>query len=255
MKTSSRDTGATALVHLVATLEREFRATRFVQQGIHRKKGCKVVITCGSKVVPESRFASCAKTWEQPKSQRRLQLCVYTTLHSNRHSPLQLGVAPNFATTLVVKYARRCPEGRWSCFVTIGAFRLSAAPFQGSPRTFLNLRATNLPSGGTRCADLAFLTPLSVMMMCSSVMGALPTQIPWPHFWSRLPASTAVYLYSTLSPKKLHLACVRLPRDACKCCSALALNLVSRQAPRRVTYQPSHQDAVAGHLLPQEIFE
>ena len=54
----------------------------------------------------------------------------------------------------------------------------------------------------TMHTDLAFLTPLSVMMMCSSVMGDLPTQIPWPHFWSRLRAGTAVYLYSTLSSKR-----------------------------------------------------
>ena len=60
------------------------------------------------------------------------------------------------------------------------AFKLSALPFQGSPRTFFNSLITNLSSGGTRCNDLAFWTPFSVRMMCSSVIGALPTQIPWP---------------------------------------------------------------------------
>ena len=51
-------------------------------------------------------------------------------------------------------------------------------PFQGSPRTLLNSLITNLSSGGTRCNDRAFLTPFSMRMMCSSVIGALPTQIP-----------------------------------------------------------------------------
>ena len=87
--------------------------------------------------------------------------------------PLQPSVAPCLATTLVVKYTRRCLDGPWSCCVTIVAFK-----FQGSPRTFFNSLITNLSSGGTRCNDLAFWTPLSVRMMCSSVIGALPTQIP-----------------------------------------------------------------------------
>ena len=92
--------------------------------------------------------------------------------------PLQPGVAPCLATTLVVKYTRRCPEGPWSCCVTIVAFKFSALPFQESPRTFFNSLVTNLSSSGTRWNDVAFRTPFPVRMMCSSVIGALPTQIP-----------------------------------------------------------------------------
>ena len=62
-----------------------------------------------------------------------------------------------------------------SCCVTAVAFKLSALPFQGSPRTFFNSLITNLSLGGTRCNDLAFWTAFSVRMMCSSVIGALPT--------------------------------------------------------------------------------
>ena len=58
--------------------------------------------------------------------------------------PPQPGVAPNLAATLVVKYTRRCPDGPWSCCVTIAAFQVSALPFQGSPRTFFNSLITNL---------------------------------------------------------------------------------------------------------------
>ena len=47
--------------------------------------------------------------------------------------PLQPGVAPNIATTLVVKNTRGCPDGPWSSCVTIVAFKFSALPFQGSP--------------------------------------------------------------------------------------------------------------------------
>ena len=91
--------------------------------------------------------------------------------HRTRHAsvcgpkptqPLQPGVAPCLATTVVVKYTRRCPDGPWSCCVTIVAFKFSALPFQGSPRTFFNSLITNLSSGGTRCNDLAFWTPFSV---------------------------------------------------------------------------------------------
>ena len=77
---------------------------------------------------------------------------------------LHPGVAPCLATTRVVEYTRRCPDGPWSCCVTIVAFKFSALPFQGSPRTF-NSPITNLSSGGTRCNDLAFWTPFSVRMM------------------------------------------------------------------------------------------
>ena len=76
--------------------------------------------------------------------------------------PLQPGVAPCLATTLVVKYTRRCPDGPWSCCVTIVAFKFSALPLHGSPRTFFNSLITNLSSGGTRCNDLAFWTSFSV---------------------------------------------------------------------------------------------
>ena len=92
--------------------------------------------------------------------------------------PLQPGVAPNLATTLVVKHTRQCPDEPWSCCFTIVAFKVSALPFQGSPRTFFNALVTNLSPGGTRCNDLAFWTPLSVRIICSSVIGALPIQIP-----------------------------------------------------------------------------
>ena len=78
--------------------------------------------------------------------------------------PLHPGVAPCLATTRVVEYTRRCPDGPWSCCVTIVAFKFSALPFQGSPRTF-NSPITNLTSGGTRCNDLAFWTAFSVRMM------------------------------------------------------------------------------------------
>ena len=81
--------------------------------------------------------------------------------------PLQPGVAPCLATTLVVKYTRRCPDGPWSCCVTIVAFKFSALPFQGSPRTFFDSLITNLSSGRMRCNDLAFWTALFVRMMCS----------------------------------------------------------------------------------------
>ena len=47
--------------------------------------------------------------------------------------------------------------------------QVSAIPFQGSHRTFFNSLTTNLSSSGTRCSDLAFWTPLSVRIMCSSV--------------------------------------------------------------------------------------
>ena len=73
--------------------------------------------------------------------------------------PLQPGVAPCLATTLVVKYTRRCPDGPRSYCVTIVAFKFSALPFQGSPLTFCNSLITNLSSSGTRCNDLAFWTP------------------------------------------------------------------------------------------------
>ena len=98
----------------------------------------------------------------------------------NTTQPLQPDVAPCLATTPVVNYTRRCPGRPWSCCVTIVAFKFSALPFQGSPRTFFNSLIANLSSGGTRCNDLAFWTPFPVRMMCSPVIGALPTQIHGP---------------------------------------------------------------------------
>ena len=64
----------------------------------------------------------------------------------NTTQPLQPDVAPCLATTPVVKYTRRCPGRPWSCCVTIVAFKFSALPFQGSPRTFFNSLITNLSS-------------------------------------------------------------------------------------------------------------
>ena len=74
--------------------------------------------------------------------------------------PLQPGVAPCLATTLVVKYTRLM--SRWALVLLRHnrRFQVSALPFQGSPRTFFNSLITNLSSGGTRCNDRRLLDPI-----------------------------------------------------------------------------------------------
>ena len=146
--------------------------------------------------------------------------------------------------TLVVKYTSRCPDGLWSCCVTIVAFKLSALPFQGSPHTFFYSLITKLSSSGTRCTDLAFWTPFSVRMICSSVIGPLPTQIPWPHLWSRLPVGTDVYLYITLSPNGNTWLVYAFPKTRTNAVPDV-FHLKSRPAPCCVSNQPRYQDAVA----------
>ena len=152
--------------------------------------------------------------------------------------PLQPSVAPCLATTWIVKYTHRWPDGPWSCCVTIVAFKFSALPFQGSPRTFFNSLFTNLSSGGTRCNALAFWTPFSVRMMCSSVIGAFPTQIPWPHLWSRLPVATDVYLYITLSPNGNTWLVYAFPKTRTNAVlpSFLTWNLVKHHAACRINH-------------------
>ena len=153
--------------------------------------------------------------------------------------PLQPDVVPCLTTTLVVKYTCRCPSGPWSCCVTIVAFKFSALPFQGSPRTFFNSLITNLSSGGARCNGLAFWTPFSLRMMCSPVIGALPTQIPWPHLWSRLPVGTAVYLYITLPPNgNIWLVYVFFPKTRTNAIlpSFFTWNLVRLHAACRISH-------------------
>ena len=131
--------------------------------------------------------------------------------------PLQPGVAPCLATTLVVK----CPDGPWSCCVTIVAFKFSAL-LQGSPRTFFNSLITNLSSGGTRCNELAFWTPFSVRTMCSSVIEAPPLiQIACWHGCVRVHHSFSEWQY---------LARVRFPKNTHKRSSPVVFHLKSRQA-------------------------
>ena len=101
---------------------------------------------------PTSASTKSALSWANAISNHTRQASVC----GPKPEPLQPGVAPCLATTLVVKYTRRCPDGPWSCCVTIVAFKFSALPFQGRPRTFFNSLITNLSSGGTRCNDLAF---------------------------------------------------------------------------------------------------
>ena len=77
--------------------------------------------------------------------------------------PLQPGVAPSLATTLVVNYTRRCPDGSWSCCVTIVAFKFSALHFQGSPCTFLNSLITNLL---LRCSPSSYHSSATMRKFC-----------------------------------------------------------------------------------------
>ena len=156
--------------------------------------------------------------------------------------PLQPSDAPSLATTLVVKYTRRCPEGPWSCCVTIVAFKFSALPFQRNPRTFSNSLITNSSSCGTRCNDLAFWTPLSVKMMCSSVVWRLGTMAPY--VIQIACRHGRVLAHHSLS-KWQHLARVCFPKKTRKCSSSVVVHLEPRHAPRCVANQPRYQDAVA----------
>ena len=137
--------------------------------------------------------------------------------------PLQPGVAPSLATTLVVKYTRRCPDGPWSCCVTNVAVKFSALPYQGSPRTFLKSLITNLSSGGTRCNDLAFWTSFSVRTMCSSVIGAFPTQIMAPPLIQIACRHGRVLVHHSFS--ECQLARVRFPKNTHKGSSPVVFSL------------------------------
>ena len=98
---------------------------------------------CGPKTGTATAARRCTKPWPRPWS-------------SSTHVDVQMGLGPVASQSLLS----------------------SSPPFQGSPRTFLNSLITNLSSSGTRCNDLAFWTTFSVRMMCSSVIGALPTHGP-----------------------------------------------------------------------------
>ena len=116
--------------------------------------------------------------------------------------PTQPSVAPNFATTLVVKYARRCGGGPWSCYVTIVAFKVLAIPFQGSPRSHFLDSVCHW-----RLAHPDSVTPPLI-------------QVAGRH--------GCVLVHHSVS-KRQHLACVGLPKGTHKCSSAIVLHVVSRQ--------------------------
>ena len=87
--------------------------------------------------------------------------------------PLQPGVAPCLAATLVVKYTRRCPDGPWSCCVTIVAFRL-VIPKKSSH--FLHLTDHESFFRWDAVQRSRFLDP--IFRENDVFIGALPTQAP-----------------------------------------------------------------------------
>ena len=144
-------------------------------------------------------------------------------LHSLSRQPMPFPIAPDTlvcavpnrnrhcsqATTFVVKFTRRCPDEPWSCCVKIVAFKFSALPFQRHPRTFLQLTDHESLFKWHAVQRSRFLDHI---IRETSVIGALPTQIPWPNLGSRLPVGTAVYLYITLSPNGNTLLVYAFPK-------------------------------------------
>ena len=129
-----------------------------------------------------------------------------------------------------------CPEGPWSCCVTMGACRLSLVPFQGNPRILVSSEVTYLPLIGSRCTDLAFRS-----------------RPPRFHFHvstsdqdSR--GNTRVLVHHPFCERK-RLRCVRLPKDSHERRSDIIFHLESRHAPGSVTYQPSQLDTVTQQLF------
>ena len=76
---------------------------------------------------------------------------------SNTHVDVQMGLGPVASQSSLSSF--------------------SALPFQGSPRTCFNSLITNFLQVA-RGAMISLSEPFSVRMMCSTVIGALPTQIP-----------------------------------------------------------------------------
>ena len=147
---------------------------------------------------------------------------------------MQLGDAPYRATILLVKYVRLCPEGPWSCCVTMGACRLSVVPFQGNPRILVSSEVTYLPLIGSRCTDLAFRSR--------------PPRFHVPTSDQDSRGNTRVLVHHPFCERK-HLRCVRLPKDSHERRSDIIFHLESRHAPGCVTYTPSQLDTVTQQLF------
>ena len=153
--------------------------------------------------------------------------------------PLQPGVASCLATNLVVKYTRRCPDGPWSCCVTIVAFKFSDLPFQGSPRTFFNSLIRNLSSGGHAAQRFCFSDSI-LRVVCHwrpanpDSMAPSPIQIACWH--GRVPVHHSFSEWQ-------HLARVCFPKNTHKCSSSgssLRDESVARQFSCRRFSSESH---------------
>ena len=145
----------------------------------------------------------------------------------HHQQPVQLGDAPYRATILLVKFVRLCPEGPWSCCVTMGACRLSVVPFQGNPRILVSSEVTYLPLIGSRCADLAFRSRPPRFHVTTSDQDSR--------------GNTRVLVHHPFCERK-HLRCVRLPKDSHERLSDIIFHLESRHAPGCLTYQRSQLD-------------
>ena len=158
--------------------------------------------------------------------------------------PLQPGVAPCLATTLVVKYTHRCPDGPWSCCITIVAFKFFALPFQGSRRTFFKLTDHESFPRWPAVQRSRFLEPIfreNDVFVChwrlANPDSMAPSLIQIACWHGCVPVHHSFSEWQ-------HWARVRFPKNMHKCRSPVVFHLKSRQALCRVSNQPRYQDAV-----------
>ena len=151
--------------------------------------------------------------------------------------PLQPGVPPCLATTLVVKNTH--VDVQMGLAPVASQSSLSSFPPCHSKEVLVPSFSliTNLSSGGTRCNGLALWTPFSVRMMCSShwrlanpdSMTQSLIQIACWH--------GCVFVHHSFSEWQ-HLARVRFPKNTHERSSPFVFHLKSRQAPCCMTNQP-----------------